>query len=59
MAEQFNSDYKSSNTFLSLLIANHVFSAFDAYFTFKLKQNRLRATSSLMPGKLIKLTYDF
>lgn len=59
MAKQFNSDYRTSNTFLSVLIANHILSAFDAYFTFKVKQNRLEATSSIMPGEQIKLTYNF
>ena len=59
MADQFNTDYRTSNTFLSILIANHLLSAFDAYFTFRLKQNRLEATSSVMPGKQIQLTYRF
>lgn len=59
MADEFNSDYRTSNTFLSILIANHVLSAFDAYFTLKLKQNRLQATSSILPGKQITLTYSF
>lgn len=59
MADEFNSDYRRSNTFLSILIANHVLSAFDAYFTLKLKQNRLQATSSILPGKQITLTYSF
>jgi hypothetical protein len=59
MANQFNSDYRTSNTFLSILIANHLLSAFDAYFTFRLKQNRLEATSSIIPGKQIQLTYRF
>lgn len=59
MAEQFNMDYRRSNTFASILIANHILSAFDAYFTLKLKQNRLQATSSILPGKQITLTYSF
>lgn len=59
MAEQFNSDYRKSNTFVSILIANHILSAFDAYFTLKLKQNRLQATSSIVPGKQITLKYRF
>jgi hypothetical protein len=59
MAEQFNMDYRRSNTFVSIIIANHVLSAFDAYFTLKLKQNRLQATSSILPGKQINLTYSF
>lgn len=59
IAEEFNDDYRSSNTFASILIANHILSAFDAYFTLKLKQNRLQATSSILPGKQITLTYNF
>lgn len=59
MAEQFNEDYRSSSTFLSILIANHILSAFDAYFTLKVKQNMLKATSSITPGKQITLTYSF
>lgn len=59
MADEFNSDYRKSNTFLSILIANHVLSAFDAYFTLKLKQNRLQATSSILPGKQLTVTYSF
>lgn len=59
MADAFNSDYRRSNTFLSILIANHVLSAFDAYFTLKLKQNRLQATSSILPGKQLTVTYSF
>lgn len=59
MANQFNTDYRTSNTFFSILIANHFLSAFDAYFTFKVKQNRLEATSSIMPDKQLQLTYRF
>lgn len=59
MAKQFNEDYRSSNMFASILIANHILSAFDAYFTFKVKQNRLQATSSILPGKQLTLKYRF
>jgi hypothetical protein len=59
MAQQFNDRYRLGGTFLSLLIANHVFSAFDAYFTLKLKQNRVDVTSNMLTGKWLTFTYRF
>ncbi|MEX0647647.1 MAG: hypothetical protein WEA56_02845 [Balneolaceae bacterium] len=58
-AGQFNDQYRMAGHFTSLLIINHVFSAFDAYFSVSLKQNRLQATPSLRPGQQIRLTYRF
>lgn len=59
IANQFNTDYRRSGYFISLLIANHIFSAFDAFFTIQLKQNRLQVTSSIVPEKQLTLTYRF
>lgn len=58
-SERFNNQYRSAGHFTSLLLVNHILSAFDAYFSVKLKQNRLQATSSLTPGQQIKMTYRF
>lgn len=58
-AEQFNSDYRTGRNFMSLLIVNHVLSAFDAYFTLKIRQNRLQATTGLSPNQQIKLSLSF
>jgi hypothetical protein len=58
-AQQFNDDYRTGRNFRMLLIANHVFSAFDAYFTVRLKQNRLEATPSVMPGHQLSVSYRF
>lgn len=58
-AQQFNDDYRTGRHFRMLLIANHVFSAFDAYFTVRLKQNRLEATPSLIPGHQFSVSYRF
>lgn len=58
-AEQFNDDFRRSRNFMILLLTNHIFSAFDAYFTFSLKQNRLQASSSAMPGRQLQLQYNF
>lgn len=59
IGEQFNTDFRRSGYFVSILIANHIISAFDAYFTLKVKQNRLQATSTIIPGKQLTLTYRF
>jgi len=59
LAEQFNEDFRVSKNFTMLLIANHVISAFDSYFTFQLKQNRLQATTSAVPMSYFQLTYHF
>ena len=58
-AEQFNDDFRTSKNLIILLISNHIFSAFDAYFTFTLKQNRIQASSSAMPGRQLQLRYNF
>jgi len=59
LAEQFNEDFRVSKNFTMLLIANHVISAFDSFFTFQLKQNRLQATTSAVPTSYFQLTYHF
>lgn len=59
LAEQFNEDFRVSKNFTMILIANHVISAFDSYFTFQLKQNRLQATTSAVPTSYFQLTYHF
>lgn len=58
-AQQFNDDFRFSRNMLSLLIVNHFISAFDSYFTFKLKQNSLKATTSIIPGQQFQLRYNF
>ena len=55
----FNNDFRKSNRFISLLIANHFISAFDAYFTLSLKQNSLSFTPSLYPGENLRFRYRF
>tara|TARA_R100001143_G_scaffold63605_1_gene73823 strand:+ start:50399 stop:51382 length:984 start_codon:yes stop_codon:yes gene_type:complete len=59
MSREFNDDFRTRRTFISLLIVNHFISAFDAYFTISLKQNRLNATSTAIPGKQLILEYKF
>ena len=59
MSREFNDDYRARRSFISLLIVNHFISAFDAYFTISLKQNRINATSTAIPGKQLVLNYRF
>lgn len=59
MSRDFNDDFRTRRTFISLLIVNHFISAFDAYFTISLKQNRINATSTAIPGKQFVLNYNF
>lgn len=59
MSREFNDDFRTRRTFISLLIVNHFISAFDAYFTISLKQNRVNATSTAIPGKQLVLNYRF
>ena len=58
-AAMFNDNYRTGRNFRLLLIANHVFSAFDAYFTVRLKQNRITATPSLVPGHQLSMKLRF
>jgi len=59
MASSFNQDYRDSRLFTSILIANHIISAFDSYFTYRLKQKDLQLSSSIAPGQQISLSYRF
>lgn len=58
-ADRFNNLYRTGRTFQMLLIVNHVASAFDALFSVQLKQNRIEATSSIVPGRQISMTVRF
>lgn len=58
-ADRFNNLYRTGRTFQMLLIVNHVASAFDALFSVQLKQNRIEATSSIVPGRQLSMTVRF
>ncbi len=46
----FNDDLSVARNMLTLLVANHFFSAFDAYFTQKLREARVQPTASMDYG---------
>jgi hypothetical protein len=56
---RFNQDYRTANNLLLLLITNHMISAFDAYFTVRVKQNRLQATPIASPYRQIQISWYF
>lgn len=58
-ADEFNNNYRRAGNILSLLVVNHVVSAFDALFTVKLKNARLQADADLMQADAFSLTLHF
>ncbi|MGM0458375.1 MAG: hypothetical protein ACQERO_03435 [Bacteroidota bacterium] len=59
LADSFNNNFRTAKNFRLMLIANHVVSAFDSFFTYKLKQNRIQATTSMAPAKYLQLKIHF
>lgn len=59
LAEEFNDNYRVAGNILKLLLVNHVVSAFDAYFTVKLKNSRLEADANLLRMEQVSLTWHF
>jgi len=48
LAQDFNDSYRLAGNMLSFLILNHIVSAFDAFLTVKVKNNRLEADTNLL-----------
>lgn len=60
LAEDFNDSYRLAGNMVSLIILNHIVSAFDAFLTVKVKNNRLKAeTSFLDPRRTLTLKFHF
>ncbi len=58
-AERFNDKYRVAGNMLSYMILNHVVSAFDAFITVKLKNNRLEASPNIFGPQQFSLKYRF
>jgi hypothetical protein len=57
---RFNDAYRLANNMVSLVVMNHILSAFDAFFTIKLRQHRLEAVARAdYFGTHMKLTLRF
>lgn len=59
LAEQFNNHYRIAGNMISLLIFNHVVSAFDAFLTVKIRNHRLEADANLLRYKQLSIKYHF
>lgn len=59
MADLFNDNFRTAGNMATLLIVNHVVSAFDAFFTAKLNVKRLHAEASIRNGGEVTLSYNF
>lgn len=60
LAKDFNDSYRLAGNMLSFLILNHVVSAFDAFLTVRIKNNRLESETDLLnPHQTFILRYRF
>lgn len=60
LAEDFNDSYRLAGNMITLLILNHIVSAFDAFLTVKIKNNRLEANSNFInPRKAVSFKFHF
>ncbi len=59
LAENFNDNYRIAGNMLSLLVLNHIVSAFDAFLSVKIKNNRLKAEANPLRLQTFSLKYHF
>jgi len=60
LAEDFNDSYRLAGNMVSLIILNHIVSAFDAFLSVKIKNSRLKAdTNFLHPERTVSLKFHF
>ncbi|MDZ7692609.1 MAG: DUF5683 domain-containing protein [Balneolaceae bacterium] len=59
LADRFNNKYRIAGNMLSYMILNHVVSAFDAFITVKLKNNRLETETNFFGSRQFILKYRF
>ncbi len=59
LAQSFNDHFRFAGNMVSLLILNHVVSAFDAFLTVKINNNRLKAEAKLLRPNSFTLKYHF
>lgn len=58
-ADRFNNQYRAASNWISLLIVNHIISAFDGYFTAKVAGNKLQLQAPMARNELFTLKLDF
>lgn len=58
-AEEFNNNYRQAGNILKFLLVNHVVSAFDAFFTVKLKNSRIETQATMIGEESVSLIWHF
>lgn len=58
-AQQFNDNYRTAGNILTLMMVNHIVSAFDAYFTVQLKNSKLEAEANMLSSETVSLRWHF
>lgn len=59
LADDFNDHYRTASRMVSLLIVNHIISAFDAYFTVKIGNNEINAEAGNSMQRMTRIVYSF
>lgn len=60
LAEKYNDSYRLAGNMVSLIILNHIVSAFDAFLTVKIKNSRLETETNLLnPQRTVSLKFHF
>lgn len=58
-AAEFNNNYRQAGNIITLIMVNHIISAFDAYFTVKLKNSRILTQAGLTPENALSVSWHF
>ena len=58
-AEEFNDNYRRAGNIITLIMVNHVVSAFDAYFTVKLKNSRIETSTAQLHEGALSVIWHF
>lgn len=59
LADEFNDHYRVASNMLTVLILNHIVSAFDAFFTVQLRDAKIEATSGNSMQQYLKVKMSF
>ncbi|MDX1586809.1 MAG: hypothetical protein R3222_08695 [Balneolaceae bacterium] len=59
LAERFNDNYRLAGNMLSLIVLNHIVSAFDAFLTVKIRNNRIKAEANPLKLQSFSVKYHF
>jgi len=58
-ADEFNNNYRQAGNILKLIMVNHIVSAFDAYFTVKLKNSRIDTQANILRTEALSVIWHF